>query len=130
VEVRQPVVSTTPNFTPDTNKTYYIDVPVHNLRIGATGNSEDPFTTSTNTTGADVEWRFVSNGNGSWHIDRADGGSLPRLRTDATATADMQSTASDGRWESFIFTQGASNGTSFITSSNGPEDFRRLTRLL
>ena len=114
------------NFTPDPSKTYYIDSPVHDLRIGSTGNSEDPFTTSTNTTGADVEWKFSSNGNGSWYIDRADGGSLPRLRTDASEFADMQSTASDGRWESFIFTEGALNGSSFITSSNGPEDFRRL----
>ena len=136
VEVEEPVVEeeivvtppvdTTPSFTPDPSKTYYIDSPVHDLRIGATGNSEDPFTTSTGTTGSDVEWQFTSNGDGSWYIDRAEGGRLPRLRTDATELADLQSTASDGRWESFIFTEGAINDTHFITSSNGPEEFRRL----
>jgi len=87
----QPVVTITSDFTPDPNKKYYIDVPVHNLRIGSTGNSEDPFTTSTNTTGADVEWKFTSNESGAWHIDRADGGSLPRLRTDATESASRRS---------------------------------------
>ena len=113
-------------FTPDPSKKYYIDVPVHNLRIGATGQSEEPFTTSTNTTGANVEWKFVSNGEGSWHIDRAAGGSLPRLRTDATEFADMQSTASDGRWESFEFAKGALDNTYFITSINGPASNERL----
>ena len=117
---------TTEVFIPNPNSTYYIDSPIHNLRIGATGNSEDPLTAPTTTTGANVEWRFVSNGNGQWHIDRADGGSLPRLRTDASESADMQETSFDGRWESFSFSQGAIDGTHFITSNNGPTNFQRL----
>ena len=79
-------------FTPDPSKTYYIDSPVHNLRIGATGEGEDPYTTSTSSTGDDVEWKFVAKGNGSWHIQRAAGGSKPRLRSRNNGGADMQST--------------------------------------
>ena len=121
-----PPVDVTPSFIPDPSKTYYIDSPIHDLRIGATGNSEEPFTTTTTTTGADVEWQFTSNGDGSWYIDRADGGDLPRLRTDNSEFADLQNTASDGRWESFLFTEGAIDDTHFITAINGPEEFRRF----
>ena len=71
---------TTSNF-PDPNKTYYINVPKHNLRLAANGSSENAYTTPTSTTGADVEWKFVAKGNGYWHIQRAAGGTKPRLRT-------------------------------------------------
>jgi len=60
------------------------------LRIGATGEGEDPFTTSTSTTGAQVEWVFVDRGNGSWHIQLAVGGSKPRLRSRNNGESDMQ----------------------------------------
>ena len=118
-------VSEVVSFTPDPNKTYYIDSPIHNLRLAASGNNEDPYTTSRETTGADVEWKFTSNGSGSWYIDRADGGTLPRIRTDRTSEADMQADSYDGSWESFVFYQGATNNTHFITS-NGPDQFSRL----
>ncbi|WP_161634457.1 PA14 domain-containing protein, partial [Aquimarina pacifica] len=51
---------------PDPNKTYYIDAPYHDLRLAATGESEDAYTTATTTTGEDVEWEFVDKGNGYW----------------------------------------------------------------
>ena len=38
----------------------------------------------------------------------------------------MQENTFDGRWESFSFTEGSIEGTHFITSFNGPNDFRRL----
>jgi len=113
-------------FIPDPNKTYYIDSLVHDLRLAATGNTEDPYTTAIETVNNDVKWKFTQNENGSWHIDRADGGTLPRLRTDNSSSADMQENTFDGRWESFSFTEGSIEGTHFITSFNGPNDFRRL----
>ncbi len=114
------------SFVPDPNKTYYLDVPQHNLRLAATGQSQDPYTTSTSTTGADVEWKFVQHDNGYWHIQRAAGGSAPRLRTDNTALADMQGTGNRGIYTYYRFDQGAVNGTYFLTLPDGPSAFQRL----
>ena len=118
---------TEPNsFIPDPNKTYYLDVPRHNLRLAATGESQDPYTTSTTATGADVEWKFVQNNNGYWHIQRAAGGSAPRLRTDNSLSADMQATTNAGAYTYYQFTQGATADTHFLTLPDGPSDFQRL----
>uniref|UniRef100_UPI0013767FDA carbohydrate-binding protein n=1 Tax=Aquimarina pacifica TaxID=1296415 RepID=UPI0013767FDA len=117
-------------FTPDPNKTYYIDVPHHNLRLSSDGESAIPETTSTSTTGADVEWKFVDKDNGSWHIQRAAGGTLPRLRTDNTISdgtaADMQGTAWSGTYTYFDFEEGAIADTYFITLPDGPAQHVRL----
>ncbi len=113
-------------FIPDPNKTYYIDSPIHNVRLASTGESEYPYTTSINTTGADVEWKFVDKGNGYWHIDRADGGAKPRLRSNRTANADMQPTSSNGAWTYYDFTPGVYEDTYFLTLPNGPTSHKRL----
>lgn len=113
-------------FTPDPNKIYYIDVPHHNLRLASDGQSEDPYTTATSTTGADVEWKFVDKGNGYWHIERVAGGSKPRLRSDNSANADMNPSSSSGSWTYYDFTEGASNNTYFITLPAAPANFKRL----
>ncbi len=118
--------TTEPGDFPDPNKTYYIDSPYHNLRLAATGESEDAYTTSTNTTGDDVEWQFVDKGNGYWHIQRAAGGSTPRLRTDKTENADMQSTAYNKSWTYFDFAPGAITDTYFITLPDVDSDHKRL----
>lgn len=120
------VTQTDQSFVPDPNKTYYLDVKVHNLRLAATGESEDAYTTTIGTTGADVEWRFVANGDGFWHIDRAAGGSKPRIRTDDTKFADMQSTESNSVWTYYRFDNGASEGSHYITLPDGPTNHRRL----
>ena len=114
------------SFTPDPEKTYYLDVPEHNLRLAATGESEDPYTTSTDVTGDDVEWQFIDKGNGYWHIQRAAGGTAPRLRTDGTLYADMQPTSNSGTYTYYEFTEGASDDTHFLTLPDGPEDYQRL----
>ncbi len=113
-------------FTPDPNAVYYIDSPHHNLRLGATGSSEDAFTTSTNTTGANVEWKFVAKGNGFWHVQRAAGGALPRLRTDNSPNADMQATSSSGSYTYYEFEEGYLNGSYFMTLPDGPNAYSRL----
>ncbi|MDP0491593.1 MAG: RICIN domain-containing protein [Verrucomicrobiota bacterium JB023] len=114
------------SFTPDPNKTYYIDNPHHNLRLAATGSSEDAYTTSTSTTGADVEWKFVDKGNGYWHLDRAAGGSTPRLRTDNSSNADMQSTSYSGSYTYYAFSPGVNTNTFFLTLPDAPANHRRL----
>ena len=114
------------SFTPDPSKTYYIDNPYHNLRLAADGSSEDPYTTSTDTTGDDVKWQFIDKGNGYWHIQRATGGNVPRLRTDNTEFADMQATTNSGTYTYFTFTEGASNNTHFLTLPDGPSNHKRL----
>ncbi|WP_051477533.1 carbohydrate-binding protein [Aquimarina pacifica] len=113
-------------FIPDPNKTYYIDSPIHGLRLAATGESEDAYTTNTNVTGEDVEWKFVDKGNGYWHIDRAAGGTKPRLRSDNTSNADMQPTTSSGGWTYYTISEGASDNTYFLTLPNGPSSYKRL----
>ena len=118
-------------FVPDPDKTYYIDAPIHNLRLAADGEDLMPKTTSTSTVGEDVEWKFVAKGNGSWHIQRAAGGTLPRLRTDNSTSldgtaADMQGTAWSGVYTYFDFEEGAIEGTYFITLPDGPAAHVRL----
>ena len=113
-------------FTPDPNKTYYIDAPFHNLRLAASGESEEPYTTSTDTTGDDVEWQFVDKGNGYWHIQRAEGGTNPRLRTDNSSSADMQPTAWSGTYTYYDFETGALDDTYFLTLPDAPANYKRL----
>ncbi len=114
------------SFTPDPNKKYYIDSPVHDLRIAATGSSENPFTTSTFTTGAQVEWVFEDNGNGSWHIQLAAGGAMPRLRSRNNGESDMQATSSSGSWTYYGFATGALENTHFATLPDHDESRSRL----
>ena len=119
--------SSSSSFDPDPSKTYYIDSPVHGLRLAATGEAEDPYTTSTSETGADVEWKFVAKGNGSWHIQRAAGGSKPRLRSRNNGESDMQSTSSSGNRTYYDFTAGSSNNTHFATLPDiTANDYQRL----
>ena len=127
LELREaPTTPASMSFAPDPNKTYYIDSPVHNLRLASDGESEDAYTTSTSVTGSDVEWKFVSKGNGYWHIQRAAGGIAPRLRTDNSEFADMQATTNNGTYTYYGFTQGASTGTHFLTLPDGPSNHQRL----
>lgn len=114
------------SFTPDPSKTYYIDAPAHNLRLAASGNSEDAYTTATSNTGADVQWKFVAKGNGSWHVQRAAGGNLPRLRTDNSEFADMQSTSYSGSYTYYEFNEGTLSNTHFFTLTDGPTNRKRL----
>ncbi|MEO0473685.1 MAG: T9SS type A sorting domain-containing protein, partial [Bacteroidota bacterium] len=118
--------ATPPATFPDPAKTYYIDVPIHGLRLAASGESEDPYTTTTGATGPDVEWQFVAKGNGSWHIQRAAGGSTPRLRTDNSLFADMQSTSFSGSYTYYDLSPGFTTGTYFLTLPDGPANYNRL----
>ncbi|MEL7144799.1 MAG: discoidin domain-containing protein [Bacteroidota bacterium] len=111
---------------PDPTKKYYIDIPIHNLRLAATGASEDPYTTASNSTGADVEWQFVQHSSGNWHIQRAAGGTLPRLRTDNTLSADMQATSSSGINTYFQLDEGFTPNTYFLTLPDAQVNFQRL----
>lgn len=116
----------TNTFVPDPNKKYYIDVPHLNLRLAATGESEDAYSTSTNVTGNDVEWKFIEHVNGDWHIQRAAGGTVSRLRTDNSALADMQPDTWNGGWTYYNITEGSIEGAYFLTLPDGPDDFKRL----
>lgn len=114
-------------FIPDPNVYYHIENPTHGLRIAANGNSEDPYTTSLDDNSADTLWRFVPNENGFWHIDRAEGGTVPRLRIDNTSTPDMHATTSAGVWTYYSITSSVSNdGTYYLTLPDGPENHQRL----
>lgn len=107
-----------------TDKTYYIDSIAHNIRLASDGESESPYTTSTNTTGSDVEWKFVDKGNGFYHIDRAAGGSKPRLRSDSSAFADMDPTSSSMNWTYYNISESISPDAYYLTLPNGPQNKR------
>jgi len=84
-------------FVPDPNKIYHIDNPAHGLRLAAISGSETLESRTFASTGDNTQWRFVqSDTPGLWHIDRAAGGSTPRIRSDLTTSPDMQTTASSG----------------------------------
>ena len=113
-------------FNPDPNKTYYINSYRWGTRLAANGSSQDAYMANANATGADVEWKFVQHSSGLWHLDRAAGGSAPRLRSDNSSNADMQATSSSGTYTRYVITPGAANGTYFLTLPNGPGNFVRL----
>lgn len=106
-----------PPFAPDPSKKYYIDAPAHDLRIGATGEAEDVFTTSTATTGENVEWVFVDQGKGAWYIQRAAGGSKSRLRARSRSNgkAGMRSASSKGPLAYYHLSGGDLPDTYFLT---------------
>lgn len=114
------------DFTPDPNKKYYIDSAYHNVRLAATGESEDAYTTSLSTTGSNVEWVFVNKGNGSWHIELAAGGSLPRLCTDNSSNADMQASGWSGTYTYYTISTGDISNSYYLTLTDGPVAYNRL----
>lgn len=109
-----------------TDKTYYIDCTGTNKRLANTGSSEDAYGTTTSTTGDNVEWKFVDKGNGYYHIQRDAGGSKPRLRTDGSSFADMNSTGSTGTQTYFDFVSGSASGSYHITAINYSGSNKRL----
>jgi len=115
-------------FTPDPKKKYYIESPVHNLRIAATGDADAPFTTSMSTTGEQVEWAFVAKGKRGWHIQLAAKGKLsrlrPRSRSDGQAT--MRSKRGSGSLTYYNFAAGTKAGTYFVTLPKGSKKHSRL----
>ncbi|TYP99301.1 putative secreted protein (Por secretion system target) [Tenacibaculum adriaticum] len=115
-------VTTVSTFTPDPNKVYYINNPFHNKRIGANG-SEDPFTASTTTTGATLEWKFTAAPNNSYYIDCVGGEGNTRLRSDNTDFTDMQPSSYAGTWESWQITS-ANDGKFYLTTLES--DYKRL----
>jgi len=105
-----------------TDKTYYIQNIGANKRLAADGASENAYGTPIDTTGADVEWVFIDNGNGYFHIRRAAGGSLPGLRIIGSQDlADMEATNSNNEQTYFDFSAGAKDGY-FITLPDWEND--------
>lgn len=109
---------------PDPDKTYYIDNLRWNVRLGANG-SEEAYTTSTTTTGANVEWKISpADTEGYYYFDCVGGGSVPRLRSDQQTLADMHSTNARGSWASWSLTDVGNEYYYFSTFNNS--SFMRL----
>ncbi|OHX64648.1 Ig-like domain-containing protein [Flammeovirga pacifica] len=112
------------NETIDTSKTYYMISPTHNLKIGANG-GEDAFTTSLSATDQTVQWQLTASSTaGFYHIDCIGGGAVPRIRTDRSSLADMQSTNSKGDWTKWSLEAVA--GTSYYRLTTRGGDNPRL----
>ena len=115
---------------PDASREYFIDSPRFDLRLAANAGSSKPYTRSSgNNTGVNVRWRFISNGEGLWHVQRSDGGDLPRLRSDSTSTADLQGSSSDGTRTAFAFEAAGDADTYFFTLTGARGDDRDFSRL-
>ena len=117
-----------PVFIPDPNKKYYIDSPSHKLRVAATGEADAPFTAPMSTTGEQVEWAFVADGKGYWHIQLAAEGKLSRLRARSRSNGQSNMRAAVGRssLSYFEFTPGALPHTSFMTLPKTTKKYSRL----
>ena len=115
-------------FVPDPSKKYYIESPIHKLRIAATGEADAPFTAPTSTTGKQVEWAFVSNGKGSWHIQLAAGGKSPRLRARSRSSGQVNMRAARGKsyLSYYEFTPGAGSRSYLITLPKASKKYSRL----
>ena len=115
-------------FTPDPKKKYYIESPTHKLRIAATGEADAPFTAPLSTTGQQVEWAFIANGKGSWHIQLAAGGKTPRLRARSRSNgqANMRAARGKSSLTYYNFTPGAQSRTYFITLPKSSKKYSRL----
>lgn len=121
--------TTTAGFVTDPNKIYHIENPQHGLRLAANGSSQNPYTTSLNDSGSDTQWKFVQNSSGLWHIQRAAGGTIPRIRTRNTTSPDMQAISSSGDWTQFqIDPSSTYPGTYYLTlpEDGASPDFSRL----
>ena len=106
--------TSTPDF-PNPDATYYIDNQQWNLRLGANGGN-DAYTTSTSTTGNNVEWTITpSPTEGYYYLDCVGGGNRPRIRTDRNDLADMQATSSGGSWTRWSLTD-VGNGYYYLTT--------------
>ena len=117
-----------PVFVPDPNKKYYIHSPSHKLRVAATGEADAPFTAPMSTTGEQVEWAFVADGKGYWHIQLAAEGKLSRLRARSRSNGQSNMRAAVGRssLSYFEFTPGALPHTSFMTLPKTTKKYSRL----
>ncbi len=102
---------------PDPDARYYIDCPTWGVRLGANG-GQDAFTTSTSVTDYSVQWTVKeSSAAGYYFIDCIGAVANPRIRTDQTAYADMDSRSSTGSWARWSLTQGPGN-TFYLTTED------------
>lgn len=123
----QIVLGSTPgSFTPNPNVKYYINFPHYGRRLAATGGPGNPYHVADTTTGPNVEWKFVAKGNGYWHLQRAAGGTNPRLRTAGNGVAEMVTTGSSGTHTYFSMTSGYLDNSYFFTLPDGPSDSDRI----
>lgn len=114
--------------TPMAGKTYYIDNPRWDKRLAANGGST-PYTTSTSTTGAEVQWTLTeSTTSGYYYIDCNGGGSLSRLCSDESEYAAMTSNTNDGALTEWMFTEVDDDGVTkyLFTTSTSETSYPRL----
>lgn len=115
-------------FAPDLNKTYHIDNPALMRRLAARADSEELESRTILSAGVNTQWQFVPSPTpGLWHIQRAAGGSTPRLRTDRTVNPDMQATSAMGTWTRFLIEANPNRpGTFLITAPLANTVYQRL----
>lgn len=109
---------------PDPDARYYIDCPEYDVRLGADGNNA--FTTSTSTTGFNVEWTVKeSTTAGYYYINCIGSVAKPRIRTQRTTTPQMTTSASTGNQTKWELTESINN-TFYLDTSLDFTSYPRL----
>ncbi|WP_405563487.1 immunoglobulin domain-containing protein [Polaribacter sp. Asnod6-C07] len=109
---------------PDPNARYYIDTPGFNVRLGANG--EDAFTTSTSTTGSQVEWTIKeSTSEGYYYINCIGSVANPRIRTQRTTVPQMTGSGSTGGQTKWLLTP-STNSTFYLDTALDNTSYPRL----
>ena len=117
-------------FSPVPEQKYYIDAAASDFRLASNGRGRSPFTVSQNTTGANVEWEFISSGKGSWSIQRAAGGRFPLLRANNSGGAIMNEvTKTHGSKDALMFfdvTPGKEDDSEYLKLPDAPFNTNRI----
>ncbi len=105
----------TESFVPEPDKTYYITNPYYDVSLGAFG-SEAPFASSIIRQGAAVQWQITPSDTEEYYfLDCIGGRRKPRMRSDNTSYADMESILFTGPSAKWNLTP-TGNGTYLLTA--------------
>lgn len=128
VSTRTSTITFPAPFIPDPNSLYYIESAALDVRLASDGESEQPYATSKDVENDDTLWRFIESPTpGLWHIERAAGGSIPRLRTDNESLIDMGVSTSTGNFTQWAINVNPSNlDTYLLTLSQTTLSHQRL----
>jgi len=113
-------------FTPVAGKKYYIDNPKHKLRLGATGTSGSLYTTANDTTGENVEWEFIAQNDGTYHIQLAKRNSKCRLCSVNTNKPAMRVMNYSGLFTRYVMEKAPGDNNYHITLPNVNSSIARL----
>lgn len=113
-------------FEPNPNLEYHLDVPNNGVRLFAQADSSTLSSLPMSRSGINSRWKFVKHeATGLYYIERAGGGSSPRIRNIGQTNPVMQQHGNKGG-RFVIFPNPNIPGTFTLDVPAAPSDFRRL----